>query len=522
MFVDPDQHLLVKDLEKLGPNVKACFLAGYSIVGDGGEGSLVLVKQHNRLIDSGVVFPSSKSGYVWLRELSDTLKMSFFNTDTSGKTDVTQIVQHAIETAHKFSLSTIHFQDGKYLLGQLDFHPGMEFLGSNNTWLLKKPSSKRFSRMFASKNNQHFSTQDSRTLRFTNLNFDGQSEKCGPYTNYELEHQQLIFLAAHKNSKGRLKTIINNCHFKNGTSDGIHVYHNVEAEIYNCSAKDIFRGGIVVGGGNSTVKVDNYTSYGDKHETGIDIEVDGRGYNDSYWVNIQMENLNLKGDCDIAVREGNFYGRNIRCTKPPYNFATRFGSIIIEDSEFHSSSEHPGRIVIPSSVTFKKCTFIHHSTKLKNDVANIIQWNSQTFKGNKENVTFDNCTFNRMGISNSHSIAIKGLTDVSNRNNLLIFKRSTISDQFSTGIHYNYGGNLSIESSTIESDLPIYLSSNNTNGEFNYRVTINDLHARADVKIKLNYKEHKNNTIIIEDNSVSLSEIKAIKGLSKAKIIRKD
>jgi len=332
-YVNTTRQLLVRDLESLDTHLKSRFLDGYKEVGDAGSGHISLTKKENLSIDNGVVFASSKKGFVWQRRMQDTIKLSFYNIDNSGDTEVTNIVQAAIETAHVLDVGVIHFQDGKYLIDQLDFHPGVEFLGSKHTILFKMPSDDRFKRLFTSKKNQYFSDSPSNWLKFTNLKFDGQSELCGLYNKFELEHQQLIFLAAQQDSKGRLRVEINNCHFQNGTSDGIHVYHNVDARIYNCTAENVFRGGIVIGGGNSKIVVNNFASWGNRHKTGIDVEVDGKGYKQSYRVDIKMTNLKLAGDCDIAVRDGYFYGKNIKCTESPYNFAARNGTIFIEDSD---------------------------------------------------------------------------------------------------------------------------------------------------------------------------------------------
>ena len=137
---------------------------------------------------------------------------------------------------------------------------------------------------------------------------DKQKNK-GKYESWELEHQAFIFLSADKKSKGRLRAVVEDCSFRNGVGDGVHVHINADATIKRIYAEDVFRGAISVTGGNSIVFAENIEARGSKHVTGVDVEVDGLGYGDIYHVDVTMKNILLEGDCDIAVKRGDVLWR---------------------------------------------------------------------------------------------------------------------------------------------------------------------------------------------------------------------
>ncbi len=506
--------------ELIPESIKRQYISGYNSPNDGGGGVLLLQNIGTNKIDNGIYFRAKSSNKVWKRMVSDTLKMSHYNVDYSGKIDVTKRVQQVIDAAHHENISVIMFDGPSYLLGTVDFFPGVEFLGTDSTWILKKPSSGKFHRLFTSKKNQHNSSRDSDVLIFKNLNIDGQLAKNGQYQNYELEHHEMIFLAAHKNSKGRLRSVIDNCHFKNGVSDAIHVYHNVHANITNCTAENIFRGGIVVTGGNSIVKVKDFKAHGDIHVTGIDVEIDGKGYNDSYEIDVEMENLTLAGDCDIAVRAGNFVGRNIKCLGPPLYFAARNGSIYIENSTFWSDFTKPSRIVIPKSVVFNNCTFNFSNSSnenLKNLFGLQIQWNSPDYIARNNSVSFENCVFQRISNQKDGSALTAYLynkADKRENNNVINVINCSFKGKTSYDLFLNQGGTVNYLDSNSKNMEIMYLgSANNYNYNINVSGVKNDL-----LEQSIKYVDNRNNTIKV--NNSPLLRFNKVGGLSKSKIVK--
>jgi len=511
--------ILVKDLSSIHEQYNQCYLAGYYKEKDGGQGYLKLVKANSSNVDRGLFFKSNKQGYLWRRTVNDTITTLQYGIDNSASKDETYKVQFMIEAAHKNDISVIKFSPGKYIIAVLDFHPGLEFLGTKDTWLLKKPKSGRIDRMFTSKKNQHNSNENSALLKFTKLNIDGQMKKQGKHDNYELEQQQMIFLAANKKSKGRLQVKIDSCYFKNGVSDAIMVYHNVDATITNSTAENVFRGGIVVAGGSSSVYANNFTAFGDIHTTGIDIEVDGTGYDNNYAVDITMENIFLSGDCDIAVREGSFYGRNIINTGPHYYFAARYGSLTLEDSKFYSANSRKGKIRLPNNIHFKNCEFVHRCDEPNPEPLFLdILWAVKTIKNKNQKLKFEECKFIVEGKSCENLTVVKSIVDDKTRENRLIIDNCTFDSRTKRGVVLKRGGNVEITDSEILSDIPVDLNSSNRGGNFNYSAKLSNLKTKPGVQKKVEYKDHKDNVIVVEDNSILQEQMKSKKGVSKAKI----
>jgi len=518
-----EDEVFVKDVKTIKDNYDQMFLSGYKKKNDGGEGHLKLVNKGSHIVDNGLFFYSTKKGKIWQRIVGDTMTTLHYGIENSAKKDVTVRIQAMIEAAYRNSKSVIKFSEGNYLIGTLDFHPGVEFLGTKDTWLLKTPKSGKFDRMFRSKGNQYSSTKNSKVLKFTDLNIDGQMDKQGKHDEYELEHQQMIFLAAKQKSKGRLQVEIDNCYFKNGVSDAIHIYHNVDAKITNCIAENVFRGGVVVGGGSSSVEVKNFKAFGDIHVTGIDIEVDGRGYDGNYEVDVTMEDIFLAGDCDIAVKEGSFYGKNIICSGPPFYLASRHGKIFIEDSKFYSSSKKKGRILIPKDMHFKNCQFTYLDDGDTNNFLTEIFWSVKDHIGKNQKLHFEGCTFSIENHSGKKVTALKSLVDKDYRGNEFVVSNSKIDKEFAVGIHLTRGGVLNFMNSENYAELPFRFNSVNKKNvyDFNYKVKIDKLKTSSDKQTIIEMKKDSRNTVEILDTSVPMSAIKSTnnKKPSKAKRI---
>jgi hypothetical protein len=202
--------------------------------------------------------------------------------------------------------------------------------------------------------------RDSRPLVIRGLAFDGNSEAQGPYDNWQLEQAHLIFLVGDPAKPGRLNAVVEDCRFFDGVADGISVYTNVNATVRNCEAMDLFRGGFVLTGGNSTADVDGLTTGGERHDTGIDIEVDGKGYGGTLKVEVNLRNLKLlKGDFDVAVSDGSVVtGEGISAGAPFYIYSHESKMRFKRCSfEVGGCDGYTNRICVPFDVQFEDCAF---------------------------------------------------------------------------------------------------------------------------------------------------------------------
>jgi hypothetical protein len=279
-----------------------------------------------------------------------------FGAAGNGITDDTQAIQKAIDTVSSQGGGVIVFPPGEYLVSSVKLKDNITYSGYGAT--IKRPEHQdKWTRTFVA---EYAGEGDSKPLIIQGFIFDGNSQNQGSYRDYELEQAHLIFLEGNPNFPGKLKAFIKDCTFKNGVADGISVYTNVDVKVDNVEAVNVFRGGFVLIGGNSSAEVHNLTTKGEIDETGIDVEVDGRGYGNSLKVDVKVENLNLiNGDFDIAVEEGStVVGNNIFADAPFYLFAPN-STIKFTNSQFKvgAADGMSNRIVFPYNVTFENCEF---------------------------------------------------------------------------------------------------------------------------------------------------------------------
>lgn len=220
-----------------------------------------------------------------------------------GVTDDTEAIQAALNRARDSGAGVVVFPPRTFLVTQLRTTGGVTLEGYGAT--LKRPANQdKWARLLTG---NYSGTADSAPLVIKGVTMDGNSANQGAYQNWELEQQHLVFLMAQADSPGRLRAFVEDCTFINGVADGISVYTNTDATVWHCQATDVFRGGFVLTGGNTKAQVcDVTTGKGPRgDDTGIDIEVDGDGYQGSFLVDIRLDHLNLvDGDFDIAVRAG--------------------------------------------------------------------------------------------------------------------------------------------------------------------------------------------------------------------------
>lgn len=272
--------------------------------------------------------------------------------------DDTEAIQAAVDAAVAQGGGEVLFLPGTYEISSVDVEAGL-ILEGKGTVLHKVEQAGKWARTFTTQNALWAEIGDSRPLVFRGLSFDGNRQNQGPYRAYELEQQHAIFLAA--DGPGRLVAMVEDCHFRDGVADAISVYTNVSATISRCSATDVFRGGITVTGGNTTVQVTDFRSGGEVHATGVDVEVDGLGYGGSKQVWMTMDGVLLEGDFDVALSEGStFLGNNIRSYPGPFTLNGRDSRVRISNSVFGVGKTlgSSNRVVYPHDVSLSDCTFV--------------------------------------------------------------------------------------------------------------------------------------------------------------------
>lgn len=285
--------------------------------------------------------------------------ISDFHAKGDGKTDDTRSIQAAIDRVYQNGGGVVLFPPKTYLVKSINLRENITYQGYGAT--LKRPARQgKWTRTFTTEHTQYKGNVDSRPLIIKGFTFDGNSKQQGAYRNYELEQAHLIFLEGNRDAPGRLTAIIQDCTFKNGVADAISVYTNVNVKVYNCTAIDVFRGGFVLTGGYSIAEVKNLTTRGKIDNTGIDIEVDGRGYGNTLKVAIKFDNLNLiDGDFDVGLEAGSTIEGNNIVANAPFELFSRDSTMKFTNSTFRvgAADEKVNIIVFPHAVTFENCKF---------------------------------------------------------------------------------------------------------------------------------------------------------------------
>lgn len=359
-----------------------------------------------------------------------------FGAKGDGVTDDTTAIQRAINAVHYQGGGTIVFPPGIYVVTSVTLRENITYEGYGAT-ILRPPTQDKWTRTFTT---NYQGDAPSKPLIIRGFTFDGNIQNQGEYRNYELEQAHLIFLNGDPSFPGRLQAVIEDCNFKNAVADAISVYTNVDAKIKNIEAIDVFRGGFVLTGGNSSVEVSNLTTRGKVNPGGIDIEVDGQGYGDTLKVDVKLENLNLMdGDFDIAVSEGsNVVGNNIIADAPFYIFSLN-STLKFTHSKFKVGAVdgYINRILLPYHVTFEDCEFYvtRKETGKPYDFFSVadVWWQYPKYPTqHNQRLVFQNVQFkvdsNIRETDKTYAIYLR--KDREENNNHLILKQVSISAQF--------------------------------------------------------------------------------------------
>jgi hypothetical protein len=289
------------------------------------------------------------------------INVKAFGATGNGTTDDTAAVQSAIDFVNTAGGGTVFFPAGTYYLGQLQYYPGIAFLGVGPaSKLLKIPNPNMFFRLFT-----RFSAPvlqaDSAPVSWSNLLLDGNSQNAPiPYNNQELSQQQLIILAGNENGPGRLRAFISNCTFQNSTSDAVMTYNNVNLEISDCYMHECFRGSLVITGGYASIRATNIYATGNTDLSRVDIETDGPGFGGTLAADVQLTNVYSQNGFDITTEGGTVQLVNCRSDNTKGNTSlSSNGNYLFNNCDimFTVADGFANRLALIGDVTFSNCKF---------------------------------------------------------------------------------------------------------------------------------------------------------------------
>jgi hypothetical protein len=192
------------------------------------------------------------------------------------------------------------------------------------------------------------------------LTFDGSRGVQRGYERYELQQQHLLMLTGDPRVPGRLTALVEDCVFRDGVADGVSIGTNVAATVRRTKAYDVFRGGVVLHGGHSTLVLEEFEAGGVDHWTGIDVEVSTPGWDGSMSVDVRLDRLSLDGDFDVGLLAGSVLeASEVRTRHGGFQLDARDSHVRIRRSSFSiGPATAKPLIYYPHDVLFEGCEFV--------------------------------------------------------------------------------------------------------------------------------------------------------------------
>jgi len=371
-----------------------------------------------------------------------------FGAKGDGSTDDTQAIQNAIDSLSEDGGGVLLFPAGLYIISSVKLRENITYEGYGAT--IKRPDHMdKWTRTFVA---YYSGDNDSKPFIIKGFSFDGNSPNQGAYKHWELEQAHLMMIYGDTSRSGHCVSFVEDCRMKNGVGDGVSVYTNADATVYNCEATDVFRGGFVATGGHSKMKVYKFTTRAgaQKDPTGLDIEVDGAGHGNDYNLDLTMDGIHcVDGDFDIGTRGGTVTANNCFSSGTFYNFSGSGKSTLkFTNCDIAiGGADSYQRILWPGNLTFDNCTFTisKFSSAASEFYGFDLWWNypGDSIQYKNQSVTFRNCNFltDSTLMASDEVQAIHTKYDSPDNNNILTIEgNSSISNDFDKGMFMENGG----------------------------------------------------------------------------------
>lgn len=420
---------------------------------------------------------------------AQTYDVRAFGARGDGRTDDTAAIQRAVDAAARTG-GVVKFPPATYMVTRVMLPAGITLDGPGAT--LKRPPAPRggrlekFSRMLTTTGRLWDSDADSPPLVIRGLRLDGSRTSQGPYTAYELEQAHLIFLQGGTRRRGKLRALIEDVSVVENVADGLSIYTNCSATVRRLRASECFRGGLVVTGGFTDVRVDGYVEESRVHRRGIDVEIDGGGFGGSLAANIEVANARISGGFDLGLTPGSvFRGVNIQ-SGPGLSIVARGARVHIERSSFQAGprSGEYNRIVHPHDVTFRDCEFAvarSPGETATQYAALHVYWGTGDSLPRGQRLRLQNCRWTvGPGLSERDTLyAYYAEADEHARDNRLIVEGGTIAAGYDHGIVLAQGGRVEVSGLrnsaakpyTLNGAGPAYAADARVDGAVTRRVT---------------------------------------------------
>jgi Pectate lyase superfamily protein len=303
----------------------------------------------------------------------------------NGVTDDTAAVQSAVDQVIAAGGGVVRVPPGTYMVTSVTIAPGLSFIGEGG--VLKRPAGQgKWVRTLTTDGNPYSGTGPSAPLVIQGMIFDGNRQQQSEYRNWELEQAHLVMLSGDPSSPGQLRAFVDRTTFHDGVGDGLSIYTNVNVRVTDVVATDVFRGGLVVTGGNSDVLVDGLTTRGHDLVTGVDFEIDGRGFNGSLAVRALLSNLDIDADFDLGLGqegESRVIIDRLVMHKGPFTSFTPNSKVTITNSslQFGSADSYNNRLLFPTNMLIENSKIVVTPDTIQNFAAVDVWFEHQNFSG---------------------------------------------------------------------------------------------------------------------------------------------
>lgn len=444
----------------------------------------------------------------------DVTKLDIFKK-RDGERDDTARMQRIFDYASANNLP-VNLDGGLYYVFMLKLPVGLSLNGNGATFKKPNLSSEPYNMTANMMKWQRIMNctgytgdVDSPLTSVRNLTFDGNCWEMWDTPNYAQQQASLLYFDASNATKGRLLMNVDNCHFKNNVADGIHVRQNVYTNISNITTYDCFRGGLTITGGYSKINVTNMVSISNRLSDGIDVEIDGKGYGETYAIELNFNNIMIDNDFDVGLPDDSVCNMNniiISKEKGSYALGVGFNSVLnVTNSQFalKGASTNFNRLLLSGVAKFKNCQFYikERETNTDDDSALYIfsyqMTNTKGVVGKSWTAIFDDCHFSylgsnhleisNVGIRTSNSEVTTVITNNCTFDNTLsggivstiqyLHTRNNRYDCRSTGIHhtsnrYNVGNQIVIDNPILLNDEIKYLTIDGANANIKHLNTV--------------------------------------------------
>lgn len=253
-----------------------------------------------------------------------------FGLEPDSPDDQSERLQDALDAAASAGRGVVLLAAGTYVVTTAVLSPGTSLVGHGAT-LVRPPNA---GSAVVTLRSEHSGAEDSAVTLLQGFVIDGQRDEQGPFEALEQQDAHLTYLAGDPLAPGRLRAEVQGVTVVSGTGDGLAIGPNTDASACQVAADDVFREGLSVHGGNTRLRLREFTASASLGTCGMWLDGDIVGFPDNRVVDIAMEDVRLEtGDLEISVADGSqVHLDNLLMGAAPFRLSAPNSTVRITDS----------------------------------------------------------------------------------------------------------------------------------------------------------------------------------------------